>query len=259
MDTSDSSAGAPLTPSRPPPSRRRRFLFAVCMVLFMYIAVELLLFAAISIKFGRMFTFSGFEAQRREVNAGEDPFGMADVPARLRIHKEVVHPYMGYVYDPTVEQSSPYGISDASPVQHRSTGKVIVGIFGGSFADDIAYNAARETCRPLKPRFPGQEFVIVKATIGGYKQPQQLMALNCFTALGGEFDIVINLDGFNDVALPALENVPQTNPFFPRQWHLRMRTVPDTEFLTTVGSIKFLDSVSATWPSSFRRRRSAIA
>lgn len=230
----------------------RRLAFAVCMLLVMYAAMELLLFAAISIKFGRMFTFSGFEAQRREVNAGEDPFGMGDVPARLRIHKEVVHPYMGYVYDPSVEQSSPYGISDTPPVQHRSADKVIVGIFGGSFADDIAYNMAGELADRLKPSFPGRDFVVVKATIGGYKQPQQLMALNWFTALGGEFDIVINLDGFNDVALPALENVPNTNPFFPRQWHLRMRTVPDTEFLATVGKIKFIDSVSAKWMSLFR-------
>ena len=222
------------------------------MLVVMYAVVELVLFAAISIKFGRMFTFGGFEAQRREVNAGDDPFGMGDVPARLRIHKEVVHPYMGYVYDPTVEQSSPYGISDATPIRHRSDGKVIVGIFGGSFADDISYNLAGELADKLKPSFPGREFVVVKATIGGYKQPQQLMALNWFMALGGEFDIVINLDGFNDVALPALENVPDTNPFFPRQWHLRMRTVPDTEFLATVGKIKFIDAVSAKWQSFFR-------
>jgi hypothetical protein len=246
MAASDSAAGSPIPSSRPPQSRRRRFVFAVCMVLVMYAAMELLLFAAISIKFGRMFTFSGFEAQRREVNAGDDPFGMGDVPARLRIHKEVVHPYMGYVYDPSVEQSSPYGISDATPIRHRSDGKVIVGIFGGSFADDISYNMADELAEKLKPSFPGREFVVVKATIGGYKQPQQLMALNW------EFDIVINLDGFNDVALPALENVPNTNPFFPRQWHLRMRTVPDTEFLATVGKIKFIDSVGAQWQSFFR-------
>ena len=230
----------------------RRLAMWACMILIMYAAVELLLFAAISIKFGRMFTFGGFEAQRRSVTAGDDPFGMGDVPARLRIHKEVVHPYMGYVYDPTVEQSSPYGISDGTPIQHRSPDKVIVGIFGGSFADDIAYNMANELSEKLKPSFPGKEFVVVKATIGGYKQPQQLMALNWFSALGGDFDIVINIDGFNDVALPALENIPDTNPFFPRQWHLRMRTVPDTEFLATVGKIRFLDAVGAKWQNVFR-------
>jgi hypothetical protein len=128
---------------------------------------ELLLFAAISIKYGRMFSFGAFEAQQRVMDAGGDPFGMGDVPARLRIHKEVVHPYMGYVYDPSVEQSSAYGISDTPPVQHRSANKVIVGIFGGSFADDIAYNMAGELAERLKPSFPGRDFVVVKATIGG--------------------------------------------------------------------------------------------
>ena len=223
------------------------------MIAVMYVVTELVLFAAISIKFGRLFTFTAFEAQRREVTAGDDPFGMADVPARLRIRKEIVHPYLGYVYDPSVERSaSPHGISDVSPVQRRSAGKVIVGIFGGSFADDIAYGMTEELADRLTAAFPGREFVFVKATIGGYKQPQQLMALNYFMALGGEFDVVINLDGFNDVALPGLENVPNTNPFFPRQWHLRMRTVPDTEFLTTVGKIKFWDSLSEQWTGVFR-------
>src|SRR5678815_1727508 len=251
MEPSDTSSST-VTSGPRSQSRMRRLAMWTCMILVMYAGMELVLFAAISIKFGRMFTFSGFEAQRRQVNAGDDPFGMGDVPARLRIHKEVVHPYMGYVYDPTVEQSSPYGISDTPPVQHRSPDKVIIGIFGGSFADDIAYNMANELSEKLKPSFPGREFVVVKATIGGYKQPQQLMALNWFTALGGDFDIVINIDGFNDVALPALENVPDTNPFFPRQWHLRMRTVPDTEFLATVGKIRFLDSVGTKWQSFFR-------
>ena len=242
----------PSSAANQPPTRMRKFAFWLCMVLLMYAFTEVVLFAAISIKFGRMFSFNSFEAQRRVMDGGSDPFGLGDVPARLRIHKEVVHPYIGYVYDPSVETSSPYGISDVSPVQKRGPDKVVVGIFGGSFADDVAYNMADALAEELKPSFPGREFVIVKATIGGYKQPQQLMAFNYFTALGGEFDIVINLDGFNDVALPGLENLPNTNPFFPRQWHLRMRTVPDTEFLATIGKIRFIDTVSEKWMSFFR-------
>lgn len=230
----------------------RKFAFWLCAIVLMYVALELLLFTALSIRFGRVFSFGVFEASRRVVEAGPDPFGLVDVPARLRIHKEVVHPYLGYVYDPSVEQSSPYGISDVSPIQHRSPDTVIIGIFGGSFADDIAYNAGGVLADLLKPRFPGRRFVIVKAAIGGYKQPQQLMALNYFAALGGEFDIVINLDGFNDIALPAVENIPQTNPFFPRQWHLRMRAVPDPQFLETIGRIKFLDSLAERWAQLFR-------
>src|SRR5262245_9447016 len=127
MDASSQSPDSRLADTPPPPGRIKKLAFWAVMIVIVYAALEILLFAAMSIRFGRMFSFSAMEAARREVNAGEDPFGLADVPARLRIHKEVVHPYMGYVYDPTVEQSSPYGISDVSPIQHRSADKVIVG------------------------------------------------------------------------------------------------------------------------------------
>lgn len=230
----------------------RRLALRLAAVLVIYVVCELLFFTVTSIRFGRVFTFSAFEARPREVTAGADPFRLASMPGRLRIHKEVVHPYMGYVYDPTVETSSPYGISDVSPVQRRSADKVIVGIFGGSFADDIAYFTERGgLADQLAPSFPGREIVIVKATIGGYKQPQQAMAFTYFTVLGGEFDLVINVDGFNDVALPPVENLPNTNPFFPRQWHLRTRTVPDTELVGTIGEIRNLDALATTWSRWF--------
>jgi hypothetical protein len=144
-----------MTPSRPPQTRLRRLRVRGWHGVVMYAAVELRSSRRSRSSSAACSRSAAFEAQRREVNAGEDPFGMADVPARLRIHKEVVHPYMGYVYDPNVEQSSPYGISDATPIRHRSDGKVIVGLFGGSFADDISYNMAGELADKLKPSFPG--------------------------------------------------------------------------------------------------------
>ena len=222
------------------------------LIVGLYAVIELFAFTVVSLKFGRMFSFKEFEASRREVDLGGDPFGMGDVPARYRIRKEVIHPYLGYVHDPTVERSSPYGISDITPIQHKASDRVVIGIFGGSFAEDFADAAAALTER-LQPYFPGKEFTIVKAAIGGYKQPQQLMAFNYFTALGGEFDIVINLDGFNEIALPSLENIPHTNPFFPRQWHLRLRMLPDTELLSTIGRIKFLDAAASEWARIFSR------
>jgi hypothetical protein len=77
------------------------------------------------------------------------------------------------------------------------------------------------------------------------------MALNYFLALSGEFDIVINVDGFNEIALPTIENVPNTNVFFPRQWHLLMRAVPDTELVATIGEIRILDSLASRWADLF--------
>jgi len=231
-------------------TRARKVALLLGMLVVMYAAMELILFAAVSIRFGRVFSFTDMEARRREVDIS-DPFGMGDVPTRVRVRREVNHPYMGYVYDPAVEESSPYGISDVSPVQPRRADAVVIAIFGGSFAQDVAYVMGDALAEQLKPHFPGKELIVVKSAIGGYKQPQQLMALNYFSALGGQFDIVINLDGFNEIALPALENLPQTNPFFPRQWHLRMRMVPDREFLASVGKVRFLDSAASRWADLF--------
>jgi hypothetical protein len=51
--------------------------------------------------------------------------------------------------------------------------------------------------------------------LGGYKQPQQLLILNYILSLGQEFDFVINIDGFNEVALSNLnyqENIALSMP-----------------------------------------------
>ena len=47
------------------------------------------------------------------------------------------------------------------------------------------------------PAFEGKRVEIVCTALGGYKQPQQLFSLMYFLALGGHFDVWVNLDGFN--------------------------------------------------------------
>jgi hypothetical protein len=234
--------------------RGRTILFWLALVVVASALTELGAFTVVSLVSRRWFSFEELQARRQQSNAqSESALRMLDIPARYVVRKEVVHPYLGYVHDPTVEQSSPYGISDIPPIQTRAADRVIIGFFGGSFAEDIVYHGADAMIEQLEPLFPGKQFVIVKAVMGGYKQPQQLMAFNYFTALGGEFDIVINLDGFNEIALPVAENIPNTNPFFPRQWHQRMQMLPDSALLSTIGQIQFLDTVSQRWAAVFSR------
>jgi len=55
----------------------------------------------------------------------------------------------------------------------------------------------------------------------GWKQPQQLLALTYLLSQGAEYDIVVNIDGFNELALPFSENMPGgVYPFYPRLWSL---------------------------------------
>ena len=249
--------------SQPPDSGERgstdrpssRPLFWLALLLLFYGMTEGLAYVTYTVATRSRFHFGLLDAERDQWRLQTNTaFGLDDVPTRYRIRREVLHPYLGFVHDPTVDEdlkASPFGISDVDPVQKRSPGKVIVGFFGGSFAEDVAYTAAGKMIEELTPLYPGKDIVVVKGAMGGYKQPQQLMAYNYFSALGGEFDIIVNLDGFNEIVLPAVENMPSTSPYFPRQWNMRLKMVPDAALLSTIGEIKFLDTASQKWLNVF--------
>jgi hypothetical protein len=55
---------------------------------------------------------------------------------------------------------------------------------------------------------------------GGYKQPQQLQTLSYFMALGQEFDAVVNLDGFNEMALSYVNHKNRIDTSMPSAQHL---------------------------------------
>jgi len=73
------------------------------------------------------------------------------------------------------------------------------------------------------PALAGKDIVFVNLAVSGYKQPQQLMTLNYMLVLGAQFDIVINIDGFNEAALYEAENADRhVFPAFPRSWQNRV-------------------------------------
>jgi hypothetical protein len=70
------------------------------------------------------------------------------------------------------------------------------------------------------------------------------MSLVYLLAAGAEFDLVINLDGFNDVALHPTENAfAKVSTLFPRGWSLRVGAVADRERLQTIGAIAYLKTL----------------
>src|SRR5690606_34769316 len=109
------------------------------------------------------------------------------------------------------------------PIHRRSDEHVIVGIVGGSVALGFSLEGDAALARILTqhPRLTGRRVTFVRLCLGGYKQPQQLLTISYLLSLGAEFDFVVNIDGFNEVVLPAIENVPVgVYPFFPRAWNL---------------------------------------
>ncbi len=137
----------------------------------------------------------------------------------------VLHPYLGYVFDNSHagETINRFGFSGVDPLSPKAADEIRVAITGGSVALQL-FGPGRATLKRAlerSPAFAGKRIEFVALTLGGYKQPQQLMALTWFLALGARFDVVINLDGFNEVVLPYSDNDPVgIHAAYPRSWQL---------------------------------------
>ena len=133
-----------------------------------------------------------------------------------------IHPYFGYVQKPTLDFRFPYSTvvhhpnnwgfdsEHDYPFKRQNEKQFIIGIFGGSVAQSVAMFELehRNLTRILQqlPYLKDKEIIILSFTVGAYKQPQQLLILNYFLSLGQELDLVINIDGFNDIALSYLNH-----------------------------------------------------
>jgi hypothetical protein len=209
---------------------------------------------------------STFDADAIEaVQLGLQAESGSDPRAALLGGLEVVHPYLGFVGNPVARNKlidelretgiSAYGFNDdKSPIQHPSDDRLIVGIFGGSVAHYMSTQGltALEAQLTSTPRFDGRKPIFVRIALAGWKQPQQLMALNYLLMLGAHFDVVINLDGFNEIALPPVENQPKgVFPFFPRNWYNRTQGASDRDVRVAVGKIAYLREQRSRWAARF--------
>lgn len=188
-------------------------------------------------------------------------------PSRAGKQPYVVHPYLGFVLDPAIgspeftrRQGNPissHGFLDASGPRHPDDpGAVRVGFFGGSVAYYFSVRGLAALERDLQavPCYAGKRIVPVRAMLGGYKQPQQLMALNWLLATGVELDLVLNLDGFNEVALYPAENPGErrVDPSFPRQWPHLVQDLPADQL--PLGQIAYCRAERERWARRFGRR-----
>jgi len=114
------------------------------------------------------------------------------------------------------------------PFVKSNKNQVIIGVFGGSVANNFAVDeyVTKRLSNKLKayPEFANKEIIVLNFGNGGYKQPQQLLILNYFLALGQELNLVINIDGFNEVALSNLNNKAQVEIGMPSVQHIKPLT-----------------------------------
>ncbi len=249
-------------------SRSRRILFAGLAGALVLLGIELLSAIGIGVIHGYWFDTSPFQDQRRALTGTESGPAPGGGPRPGFVETAAMHPFVGYVVDPV---RSEWDLSDFGyyenerPLYERSENTVILGVFGGSFAHQFREAVIDQVGSELAkhPEFQGKEFIYTSTALGGYKQPQQLMTLNYLLALGGEFDIVVNIDGFNEVALHEAENrARNVFPAYPRSWYYHTLGLSDPVFVETSARVLRISARrrdSAKFFSAWPWRASATA
>jgi len=161
--------------------------------------------------------------------------------------KMVVHPFLGWSRradgshvplsrrgfpDPAAEQwyqshnrINTFGIPSAiEDFRQLNEEDFVVGLFGGSVAFNLALEGGDAVIRrleKLRPELRGR-IRLINLAFGGYKQPQQLNLLAQCILLGVPLDVVVNLDGFNELALGVSDASRGDHPLFPYRDYLAL-------------------------------------
>ncbi len=152
----------------------------------------------------------------------------------------ILHPFFGFVINPAAKGVNELGFFRDNPLTRRSPDKRSIIFFGGSVADQVFYlgqNALRDALRD-RPDFRDREIEILTTAVGGYKQPQQMLILSYLLARGADYDVVVNLDGFNEVDSSKDNAVTGINPYYPHTWKLHARLGLDTETNVLLGRVE---------------------
>lgn len=149
----------------------------------------------------------------------------------------ILHPYLGFV---GVEQEgfNEFHFPGISPITKKSDNDLNVVLMGGSVARELYVNSGERIRQKLgsSDKYKNKNIKLVVLALSGFKQPQQLLALNYFMALGAGYDIVVNLDGFNEVVLPYADNLPfHVFPSYPRHWNIYSRKKLDSRSTLLLG------------------------
>lgn len=151
---------------------------------------------------------------------------------------------------------------------YRTVGddRFVVGVFGGSVADQLvrfAGDVLAEEIGRRRPEVAGRTTVL-NLGVGGYKQPQQTIALVEMLALGVRFDAVVNVDGLNEAAF-GIKNVREGfHPVFPSIEHYKSNVALSTGLrskeliLTTAAVLRERDAARRIQDGGGVWRRSAL-
>lgn len=150
-----------------------------------------------------------------------------------------LHPYFGPTHRPRIPFDLPPELQTADsgpvvatnnfgfssrydyPFTKTNDRQFVVGVFGGSVGAYFCRIGAGRFEDDLRQSFlKVGEPVTLCFSHEGYKQPQQLLVLAYFLSIGQSFDAVVNIDGFNEVALGSINDRFGWDVSMPSHEHL---------------------------------------
>ena len=153
--------------------------------------------------------------------------------ARSLLPLLIRHPFYGDT------RTSPYHDLNAMPPWRRREDTVVIGLLGGSVAELVKPYLERALRRYFAANNLPRQPVVLELAAEAVKQPQQTIIIANTMLLGGEFDLIVNLDGYNELAGSVGRNFGEGSfPFFPLWWHKRVGLT--TEEILLAGNARFL-------------------
>jgi hypothetical protein len=236
IESADQPASVPDKKPRGALSRRKKWAFRFLLVLVLIPIIELISWLGLRLSqpnfsFRTMYLF-----QNQTAETGVAP----------GTRGEVIHPYLGWCLNPETQPQveiaghslpvNQLGFVDEGPtLVKRSPDRLIVGIVGGSVAQQLSILGEATLRQRLaeSAQFRGKKIELLRLAFSGFKQPQQLMAIAYVLSLGGELDVLVNIDGFNEIALAPCENEKwHVFAAYPRMWNtLTMNSIDPREYV----------------------------
>jgi len=249
--------------------RAKKIVFKLVLVLLVCLMVEGQSWLMFGMVTGERYSGERVAAMKAAVVGASTSMSTSTSELGGGASRRVLHPYLGYVYppgsvprdlslkrpvpmDPARCKVNAHGFfSTAEFLGPRSDDEVRVIITGGSVANIFYCIAREELAQELgkQAQFAGKRISFVGLAFEGYKQPQQLLALAYYLSQGGVADLLVSIDGFNEVAVNE-----EAYPYFPGHWTALSGSISDRAQLAQVGRIE----AYRQWRRDLARRAAGV-
>jgi hypothetical protein len=243
--------------SAPQRSLARTATFGLMLAAMVVGSLEGLSWLSYGILESQTFSYADVRAKRHALLAAPREEKEAERP----LQRYVPHPYLGYVLNPDRFDGpqSWWIYSEGDPFRAPPDAVQVV-VVGGSVAFNLrwASEPLLEAIRQI-PAYRERPVRLLTLAGLGYKQPQQLLAVAYFLSLGGRIDLLVNIDGFNEIGTELDRNLREgVAPSYPSFWSQATRDLDSVSQLHDLSEIVVLRRARSSLATRFEPLRWSI-